>query len=79
VLGAALLAIQKDFNFLQSLLYGFAASVGFALVLVVFAGIRQRMDTTTETPAFLRGMPVTLVAAGILSLAFLGFAGMVKM
>ena len=79
VLGAALLAIQKDFNFLQSLLYGFAASVGFALVLVVFAGIRQRMDTTTETPTFLRGMPVTLVAAGILSLAFLGFAGMVKM
>lgn len=79
VLGVALLAVQKEFNFLQALLYGFSASVGFALVLVLFAGMRQRMDVNPNTPPALRGMPVTLVAAGIFSLAFLGFAGMVKM
>ena len=79
VLGAALLAIQKDFSFFTTLIYAFASSLGFGLVMVLFAGIRERMDTTIETPAGMRGLPVTLVAAGILSLAFLGFAGLVKM
>ncbi|MGI5865275.1 MAG: electron transport complex subunit RsxA [Myxococcales bacterium] len=79
VLGAALLAIQKEFAFFTTLIYALASSVGFGLVLVVFAGIRQRMEITTETPKLMRGMPVTLVAASILSLAFLGFAGLVKM
>jgi len=79
VLGAALLAIQKDFGFMTTLVYSLASSVGFGMVLVLFAGIRQRMELSTETPKLMRGMPVTLVAASILSLAFLGFAGMVKM
>jgi electron transport complex protein RnfA len=79
VLGVALLAVQKEFDFLQSLLFGLAASVGFALVLVLFAGMRQRMEASADTPPAMRGMPLTLVAAGILSLAFLGFSGMVKM
>ena len=79
VLGAALLAIQKEFSFFTTLIYALASSVGFGLVLVVFAGIRQRMDTVTDTPKLVRGMPATLVAASILSLAFLGFAGLVKM
>jgi len=79
VLGAALLAVQKDFGFMTTLVYALASSVGFGLVLVLFAGIRQRLDSTPETPRALRGTPVTLVAASILSLAFLGFAGLVKM
>lgn len=79
VLGSALLAIQKDFGLLAAVVYSFASSVGFGLVLVLFAGLRQRLDTTAETPRAMRGTPVTLLAASILSLAFLGFAGMVKM
>ena len=79
VLGAALLAIQKDFGFMVTLVYAVASSVGFGLVLVLFAGIRQRLDTNTATPRAMRGTPVTLMAASILSLAFLGFAGLVKM
>ncbi len=79
VLGAALLAVQKDFSFFTTLVYALASSLGFGLVMVLFAGIRERMETTTETPRVMRGMPVTLVAASILSLAFLGFAGLVKM
>jgi Na+-translocating ferredoxin:NAD+ oxidoreductase subunit A len=79
VLGAALMAIQKDFGFFPTLVYALASSVGFGMVLVVFAGMRQRMDRVVETPRLVRGLPATMVAAGILSLAFLGFAGLVKM
>jgi electron transport complex protein RnfA len=79
VLGAALLAITKEFSFLKTLVYAVGSSVGFGLVLVLFAGIRQRLDIVPGTPRILRGMPIALVTASILALAFLGFAGLVKM
>lgn len=79
VLGAALLAITKEFSFLKTLVYATGSSVGFGLVLVLFAGIRQRLDIAPGTPRILRGMPIALVTASILALAFLGFAGLVKM
>jgi electron transport complex protein RnfA len=79
VLGAALLAIGKDFDFLQTLVYALGSSVGFGLVLVLFAGIRQRLDISPAVPRVLRGMPIALVTSSILALAFLGFAGLVKM
>jgi Na+-translocating ferredoxin:NAD+ oxidoreductase subunit A len=78
VLGAALLAIQKDFSFLQTLLFAIGAAIGFGLVLVIFAGLRERLESS-EAPPMLQGVPIALVTASILSLAFLGFAGLVKM
>lgn len=79
VLGAALLAIQKDFNFMKTLVFGMASAVGFGLVLILFAAIRERLALNVATPKAMKGMPIALITASILSLAFLGFSGMVRM
>jgi electron transport complex protein RnfA len=79
VLGAALLAIKKDFNFMQTLVFGMASAVGFGLVLILFAAIRERLALNVATPKAMQGMPIGLITASILSLAFLGFSGMVRM
>ncbi len=60
-------------------MYALGSSVGFGLVLVMFAGIRQRLDIWPAVPRVLRGMPIALVTSAILALAFLGFTGLVKM
>ncbi|RMG91544.1 MAG: electron transport complex subunit RsxA [Zetaproteobacteria bacterium] len=77
VLGVALLNVQQGQGFLASVLYGFGAAVGFALVLVLFAGLRERLAYAPVPEAF-RGAPVALVTAGMMSLAFMGFSGLVK-
>lgn len=77
VLGVALLNIQKELNFIDATLYGFGASAGFGLVLVLFAGMRERIDVS-DVPVLMKGAPISLVTAGLLSLAFMGFSGMVK-
>lgn len=75
VLGVALLNLQKEHNFLQSVLYGIGASLGFVLVLVVFAGIRERL-ARASVPRVFSGPPVAFITAGLLSMAFLGFSGL---
>ncbi|MDD5395086.1 MAG: electron transport complex subunit RsxA [Thiothrix sp.] len=75
VLGIALLNVQEEHNFLQSVLYGFGSAVGFTLVMVIFAGLRERL-ALTQTPAAFSGLPIAFVVAGLLSLAFMGFAGL---
>lgn len=75
VLGCALVNIQNEFSFVVSVLYGFAAALGFALAIVVFAGVRARMEFSDPPRAF-KGFPLTLVAAGLLAMAFSGFSGM---
>jgi electron transport complex protein RnfA len=77
VLGVALLNVQQELNFLQSTFYGFGASVGFSLVLILFAGIRERV-TVADVPTLFRGAPIALITAGFMSLAFMGFSGLVK-
>ncbi len=77
VLGVALLNVQQGQGFFASVLYGFGAAVGFALVLVLFAGLRERLSYAPVPDAF-RGAPVALVTAGMMSLAFMGFSGLVK-
>ncbi len=77
VLGVALLNVQESNNFIESLFFGFGASVGFALVLVMFAAMRERLETT-DVPTVFRGTAIALVTAGIMSLAFMGFAGMAR-
>lgn len=75
VLGVALLTIQQDHSLFQSLLYGFGAAAGFTLVMVLFAGLRERL-ARAQVPALFAGAPIGLIVAGLLSLAFMGFAGL---
>lgn len=76
VLGVAILMIQKEFSLLQGVVYAVSSALGFALALVLFAGIRERLDFE-EVPAAFRGVPIALVTAGILAMAFMGFSGLV--
>ena len=76
VLGVAILMIQKEFSLMQSVVYSIATAIGFGLALVLFAGIRERLDFE-EVPAAMKGIPVALVTAGILAMAFMGFSGLV--
>lgn len=76
VLGVAILMIQKEFNLLQSVTYSVSTALGFALALVLFAGIRERLEFE-EVPKAFRGVPIALITASILAMAFMGFSGLV--
>ncbi len=78
VLGVALLNVQAKYDFLESTVYGFGAAVGFSLVLILFAAIRERV-AVADVPSIFKGAPITLVTAGIMSMAFMGFTGLVKL
>lgn len=77
VLGVALLNVQLRNGFIESFLYGFGAAMGFTLVLVLFAGIRERVDVA-DVPGPFKGTSIALMTAGLISLAFMGFSGLVK-
>ena len=77
VLGVALLNVQEAKGFMQSVFYGFGAAIGFALVLVLFAAIRERLEAA-DIPRPFRGTAIALMTAGIMSLAFMGFSGMAR-
>jgi Na+-translocating ferredoxin:NAD+ oxidoreductase subunit A len=77
VLGVAVLNIQKDYTFLETIVFALGAAAGFTLAMVLFAGLRERLDLC-PVPASFRGTGVALISAGLLSLAFMGFAGLVK-
>ena len=76
VLGVAILVIQKDFSLIQSIVYAFSTAIGFALAMVVFAGLREQLSLV-RVPKGMQGMAIVLVTAGLLSLAFMGFGGLV--
>lgn len=78
VLGVAILMIQKDLSLLQGVVYSVATAIGFALALVLFAGIRERLEME-DVPGALRGTPIALITAGLLAMAFMGFAGLVAL
>ena len=71
---AFILVIQKDFDLVQSIVYAFSTAIGFGLALTVFAGMREQMELS-DIPRGMRGTAIVLVAAGLLSLAFMGFSG----
>jgi electron transport complex protein RnfA len=77
VLGIAILAVQKDYNMVMSVVYAASIAVGFTLALILMAGIREQLSLA-ETPKGMKGFPLSLVTAGLLSLAFMGFSGIVK-
>lgn len=74
VLGVAILVIQKQFSLIESVVYAFSTAIGFALALIVFAGLREQL-ALTNVPKGMRGMSIVLITAGLLSLAFMGFNG----
>jgi electron transport complex protein RnfA len=76
ILGVAILVIQKEYNLIESVVFAVSNAIGFGLALVLFAGIREHMDLA-EVPAGIRGVPAALIVAGLLSLAFMGFTGIV--
>ena len=76
VLGVALLNTQEQHNFIESALYGFGAAVGFSLVLLMFAAVRERI-TVADVPLPFQGNAIALITAGLMSMAFMGFAGLV--
>ena len=76
VLGVAVLVIQKDYNLLEGVVYSLANSIGFGFALVVFAGMREQLNLA-NVPKAMNGIPIALLTAGILTLAFMGFSGVV--
>ena len=78
VLAVAILNIQNDFSLLQAIVYGFGAALGFTLALVLIAGMRERLELV-EVPRPFRGSAIALITAGILSIAFMGFRGMIRL
>ncbi len=77
VLGVALLNVNAEHNFLESIIYGFGAAVGFSLVLVLFASMRERL-AVADVPSPFKGSAIAMITAGLMSLAFMGFAGLVQ-
>jgi len=78
IMGIALLNIQKEYNLFECIIFALGASAGFTLALVLMAGIRERLDLL-NLPKSLEGAPITLITAGLLALAFMGFAGLAPM
>ena len=77
VLGVAILLVQKEYNLGEAVVYAVAVAVGFTLALVLFAGLRERLELE-NVPKALRGVPISLITAGILAMAFMGFSGLVR-
>lgn len=78
VLGIALVNVKNDYNILQTLINGVGAGLGFTLAIVLFAGIRERLELADIPEAF-KGFPITLISAALMSIAFLGFTGLIKL
>ena len=76
VLGVAVLAVQKDYSLMESVVYAIANAIGFGLALITFAGLREHLELM-EVPKALKGVPIAFVVAGLLALAFMGFTGIV--
>lgn len=76
VLGVALLNIESGYNFIEAIVNGFAGAVGFTLAIILFAGVRERLQLSA-IPKSLEGFPIALITAGLMAIAFLGFSGMI--
>ena len=75
VLGAAIVNIENGYNFIQSVAFGFSGAIGFTMAIVIFAGVRVRLELS-DPPKSFKGMPIALVTAGLIAMAFMGFSGM---
>jgi len=78
VLGVALLNVNKQHDFVESIIYGFGAAAGFSLVLILFSALRERL-VVADVPSPFKGTAIAMITAGLMSLAFMGFSGLVKL
>lgn len=78
VLGVAVLNMNEKYSLLQSLVHALGASLGFLLAIILMAGIRERIETNQNIPKCMRGLPIALITAGLMSIAFMGFIGIIK-
>lgn len=78
VLGIPLLSVTLKHSFIQSLLFGFGSSVGFSMALILFAGIRERLDGA-DVPGIFKGSAIAMITGGLMSLSFMGFSGLIKL
>ncbi len=76
ILGVALFLVLKEYNFIESIIFGFSAGVGFTLAIVVMAGIREELELA-DVPEYFKGAAITMIVAGCLALAFMGFSGLI--
>ena len=74
ILGVAILVIQKEFNLLESVIYAVSTAIGYALALIIFSSIREQL-ALTKVPKAMTGIPIALITAGIIAMAFMGFSG----
>jgi len=74
ILGVAILVIRKDYNLLESVIYAVATAIGYAMALIIFSSIREQM-ALTKIPKAMQGIPIALITAGIIAMAFMGFSG----
>ena len=77
MLGIPLLNVQENHNFVESIFFGLGGALGFTLVMVLFAGMRERMEGA-DVPEVFKGSAIAMVTAGLMSLAFMGFSGLIK-
>lgn len=77
IMGLALLAALKNYNFIEAVIFGIGSGLGFTLAIILMAGIREQLDLA-DVPEVLKGAGISLIVAGIMALAFLGFSGMIK-
>jgi electron transport complex protein RnfA len=77
VLAVAVLNMTEGYNFIESVVNGLSAALGYFLAIVLLAGIRERMEANDKMPLALQGLPITLITAGLMSIAFLGFQGLI--
>ena len=78
VLGVAVINMNEKYSFIESIVHAAGASVGFLLAILLMAGIRERIEISQNMPKCLRGLPIALVTAGLMSIAFMGFSGLIK-
>lgn len=76
ILGVALFLVLNEYNFVESIIFGFSAGVGFTLAIVIMAGIREELELA-DVPEYFKGAPITMIIAGCLALAFMGFSGLI--
>ena len=76
ILGVAIMVIQKDYNLLTSIVFAVSTAIGFSLALIIFSGIREQLSLT-KIQEGMKGVPISLITAGILAMAFMGFSGIV--
>jgi Na+-translocating ferredoxin:NAD+ oxidoreductase subunit A len=78
VLGVTLINVQENYSFIESLVSGLGAALGYMMAIVLMAGIRERIDQNENIPVFLRGLPISLITAGLMSIAFMSFQGLIN-